>query len=219
MCVIAIKPKGTDFPEDGLFTALWERNPDGAGFMYADHGKVCIRKGFMRLPEFLEAAGELKESLTDPAGTPAVFHFRIATHGGTKPGNCHPFAISDSVAVLQNPLVNTDVGVAHNGTIYVTPRPDISDTMEYILTGLSCIKKRNPRFFEDERELRRIGYAIGSRMAFLAADGTIATVGDFTEEDGMLFSNTLFRHARRRTSGSGTYSYEDEEYGRLGLWD
>lgn len=190
MCIIAIKPAGVPFPRSTILSTMWVNNPDGAGFMYADGGRVHIHKGYMEWDEFASAMEELKSSKLDLVKTPIVFHFRITTHGGTRPENCHPFAITDNVAILKKPIIHTDVGVAHNGIIPITPRKDISDTMEYIVSQLSVIKGINRKFYEQKKFLKLIENAIASKMVFLAGDGTISTIGEFAEDEGgMLFSN------------------------------
>ena len=35
MCIIAIKEKGIDMPNEKILETMFEHNPDGAGFMYA----------------------------------------------------------------------------------------------------------------------------------------------------------------------------------------
>ena len=46
MCVICYKPKGIAFPEERILQNCFDNNPDGAGFMWPENGKVHIRKGF-----------------------------------------------------------------------------------------------------------------------------------------------------------------------------
>ncbi len=61
MCVILVKEKGIELPTKKVLKCCWERNPDGAGFMFNDYGKVIIMKGFMTFEEFylrLQTANE-----------------------------------------------------------------------------------------------------------------------------------------------------------------
>ena len=191
MCIIAIKDAGVKMPSDATITTMWTNNPDGAGFMYAKGGKVYIEKGFMKLDSILNRLHRLESSL-DITATPFVLHFRITTHGGTSPENCHPFPISNNVSILQKPSVPTDIGVAHNGIIPITPRPGISDTMEYIATQLAYLKRANKKFYQNKNYMRLIENATHSKMAFLVGDGTIATIGQFQEHESMLYSNSSF---------------------------
>lgn len=191
MCIIAIKKSGVKMPSDDTITTMWTNNPDGAGFMYAKDGKVYIEKGFMQLDSLLKRLHQLAGCL-DVTETPFVLHLRITTHGGTSPENCHPFPISNNVSVLQKPSMPTDVGVAHNGIIPITPRPKISDTMEYIVTQLAYIKRYCKQFYLNKNCMKLIENAIHSKMVFLAADGTITTIGSFQDHEGVLYSNSSY---------------------------
>ena len=116
MCIIAAKPAGVKLPERDVFRTMWDGNSDGAGFMYVENGHVKIEKGFMKYKNFTKALDKVAGRL-DLTKTPMVFHFRITTHGGTKPENTHPFPITDNIGALKKHTMTTDVGVAHNGII------------------------------------------------------------------------------------------------------
>lgn len=195
MCIIAAKAKGVAMPDDQTIENMWYGNSDGAGFMYAENGKVYIRKGFMEYSQFRKALDELAAT-HDMTQLPLVMHFRITTHGGTKPANCHPFPITDSVGVLSKLETKCRVGVAHNGVIDITPRKGISDTMEYIASQLAPLSRAVPEFYKNKHLIEMIYNATGSRLAFLTRDGSIYTVGDFIEDGGMLYSNTSYRYSR-----------------------
>ena len=195
MCIIAAKAKGVAMPSDQTIENMWYGNPDGAGFMYAENGKVYIRKGFMEFDQFRKALDELAAT-HDLTQLPLVMHFRITTHGGTKPANCHPFPITDSIGVLSKLDTKCRVGVAHNGVIDITPRKGISDTMEYIASQLAPLSRAFPEFYKNKHLIEMIYNATGSRLAFLARDGSIYTVGDFVEDNGVLYSNTSYRYSR-----------------------
>lgn len=205
MCIIAAKARGVTMPDDQTIENMWYGNSDGAGFMYAENGKVYIRKGFMEYSQFRKALDELAAT-HDMTQLPLVMHFRITTHGGTKPANCHPFPITDSIGVLSKLETKCRVGVAHNGVIDITPRKGISDTMEYIASQLAPLSRAVPEFYKNKHLIEMIYNATGSRLAFLARDGSIYTVGDFIEDGGMLYSNTSYRYSR---------SWRDFNYGWL----
>lgn len=95
MCIIAAKPAGVKMPSRDTIRTMWAGNPDGAGVMYAQDGKVRIDKGFMKLSDLEAHLDKLERSL-DLTATGVVLHFRITTHGGTCPENCHPFPLTDS---------------------------------------------------------------------------------------------------------------------------
>lgn len=195
MCIIAAKAAGIAMPPQETIRRMWDANRDGAGIMYVEKGKVCIEKGFMKYEPFQTALDGLSHRL-DLTAVPLVMHFRITTHGGTKPENCHPFPITDSIGALKKLTCTTDLGVAHNGIIPISPRRGISDTMEYIASQLAPLKRALPRFYTNRDAMLLIKNAIESRMAFLTKDGTIYTVGDFIEDEGILYSNSSYQKTR-----------------------
>ena len=127
MCIIAAKAAGIPMPNRERIKTMWDGNRDGAGLMYVENGQVRIEKGFMKYKDFTKVLDRLEKRL-DLTATPVVMHFRITTHGGTKPENCHPFPITDNVGALKKLTITTDLGVAHNGIIPISPRKGISDT-------------------------------------------------------------------------------------------
>lgn len=195
MCVICAKPAGVEMPSDEYIENMWFANPDGAGIMYLTGGSVRIEKGFMEYDNFMNRLLELREE-HDLTKSPVVMHFRITTHGGTKPENCHPFPISDSVGILSKLVQNTSIGVAHNGIIDITPRKGISDTMEYIISQLYPLSKACPKFYQNKWLMKMVSNAIDSKMAFLTSQGEIYTIGEFQEEAGIRYSNNSFKRPR-----------------------
>lgn len=207
MCIIAAKPAGIAMPSDETIETMWYNNPDGAGFMYAKDGRVQIEKGFMSLDAFTAALARAAKE-TDLTATGVVLHFRIATHGGTKPENTHPFPVSGSMAALRKLRVTTDLGVAHNGIIRtVTPRDkNTSDTMEFIASELSLLYKGCPKFYEDKNLMQLVEELCGSKLAFLLGDGSIHTVGRFNECSGILYSNYSYEPYKPKYFSSYPYS-------------
>ena len=211
MCIIAAKPAGVAMPSRGTIRTMWDGNRDGAGLMYLEGGKVTIEKGFMTYKSFAKKLDQLEKRL-DLTRTPVVMHFRITTHGGTKPENCHPFPITDSVGALKKLTSRTDIGVAHNGIIHIIPRSGISDTMEYIASQLAPLKRALPRFYENKNAMLLVKNAIDSKMAFLTKEGKIYTVGDFVTDKGVLYSNRSYIKSSLRYRDLGSWNcYADFE--------
>lgn len=212
MCIIAAKAAGIPMPNRDVIRTMWDGNHDGAGIMYVANGQVKIEKGFMKYKDFTKVLDRLERQL-DLTATPVVMHFRITTHGGTKPENCHPFPITDNVGALKKLTITTNIGVAHNGIIPITPRKGISDTMEYIASQLAPLKKALPRFYENKHAMLLVKNAIESKMVFLTKDGKLYTIGDFIEDGGVLYSNGSYRGNINR--------YRDCTLGCYGLdeWD
>ena len=184
MCIICVKPSYTSKPSESILQTMWNHNKDGAGFMYADGGKVYIRKGFMHYEKFKKALDKVPEHL------PIVMHFRIATHGGINPGMCHPFPLSEDVKHLTATNYTTDFAIAHNGIIPIEPRKGLSDTAEYIASQIYPLSQALPGWYQNPHALRMVENAIHSRMAFLSGKGEIVTIGNgWMQEDGILYSN------------------------------
>ena len=172
MCIIAAKPAGVKMPARNVIENMWMHNSDGAGIMYTNKGGVRIEKGFMTYDAFAKHLDELSKKI-DLDKISVVMHFRITTHGGTKPENCHPFPVTDSIGMLKKLTCDTRLGVAHNGVIDITPRKDISDTMEYIASQLAPLYKGVPKFYENKHLMQMVSNAIDSKMAFLLPSGKI----------------------------------------------
>lgn len=202
MCIIASKPAGIEMPRAQYIRNMFNNNDDGAGLMYAVNNKVHIAKGFMDYASFQNKLDDL-DAVYGLKNLPLVMHFRITTHGGTNPENCHPFPIADSEGLLKKLRCKTDIGVAHNGVIEITPRKGISDTMEYIISQLAPLKKAAPLFYQNKWLLKMIYNAIDSKMVIMDSKGEVTYIGDFKEEDGIKYSNSSYAYS---------YKYSDFPY-------
>lgn len=209
MCIICAKPAGVKFPSDKYIENMWDGNSDGAGIMWTSNNKVHIKKGFMEFKDFKRFVAKLKKRY-DVEKIPVVMHFRITTHGGTKPENTHPFPVSSKIKNLKALEYCTDLGVAHNGTITIKNPPDISDTMAYISQRMSRIRTRDGAFYKKQSMLDKIEKEITSKMCFLDNRGNLKFIGKFETEDGIFYSNTSYLGYRRWYSN---YSYYDSYYG------
>ena len=92
------------------------------------------------------------------------------------------------------------IGVAHNGIIQLTSDPDnhrYSDTALFITQYLTMLIKRREDL-RDQRILDTIWRLAQSKFAILDGGGYIATVGQFLNRDGLLFSNASFQGWRYR---------------------
>ena len=191
MCIIAIKKKGVDLPNDQTIKTMFENNSHGAGFMYTYKKAVHIEKGFMTVDDFINRLHELDKTL-DLKNLALVLHFRITTHGGTSQANTHPFTISDKADKLKELELITDLGVAHNGVIDIQ-RPDhsISDTMRYIQVVLNPLKRLDNQFYLKNDIVELLEATAKSKLTFLDCDGNIKYIGDFNTDKttGMIYSN------------------------------
>ena len=190
MCIICVSPKRVRQPNVTTIRRMFRNNPDGAGYMVARDGKVTISKGFMDVDEYIEAIRAEHFTAKDPV----VYHFRISTQAGVNPEMTHPFPLSNRIEHMKVLDVECSCGVAHNGVIRLTTDPrngEYSDTALFIANYLSLII-REPGDLKDERVLTLIHRLAGSKLAIMDGDGYIATVGEYINQKGLLFSNTSF---------------------------
>jgi predicted glutamine amidotransferase len=211
MCVIAVKPQKVKMFSESLIEDMWDRNPDGAGFMYTLKKRVYIEKGFMTQKELSNAIAGLEKRIKKYDLTlkdlSLIMHFRITTHGGTNRGNTHPYPVHYKSEFLQALDMYTSLGVAHNGIIHsVTPKQNESDTIEYIRSILVPLYKADKLFYQKDNFVELIQNTIdGSKLAFLDTHGEITMVGAFDKVDGCYFSNLY--HDWKSSYGSHGYGY------------
>ena len=176
MCIICVSKSGVRQPTVTELNTMFRNNPDGAGYMVARHGMVSISKGYMDFGEFLNAVR--REHFTERDSV--VYHFRISTQAGVNPEMTHPFPLSNRLERMEKLDTTCRIGVAHNGVIRLTADPDnrrYSDTALFITQYLRVLIQRR----EDLRD-RRV----------LDGGGYVATVGEFLNQDGLLFSNASY---------------------------
>ena len=204
MCIIVAKPMDVAMPDTDTLFSCFESNPDGAGFMWADGKSVHIRKGFMTWEDFEEALdaeipGQKRKELA------IVMHFRIATHGKVQPMCCHPFPVSSSLEDLQRTRCESRFGIAHNGIIQGrTTNDKRSDTMDFVMKVVAPLAKMNANFMRNSHALDLLEGACGSKLAILENSGELVTVGDFVEDEGILYSNTSYLTWSKRYSSYGS---------------
>lgn len=189
MCIVVYKPAEADLPDYEILKRCFNKNPDGAGYMFARNDKVHIRKGYVNFDEFYE---HLTRDYMTQDGV-FVMHFRITTHGGTKPENTHPFPVSKNVLDLTMLDCYSNIGVAHNGILSISSKlaGQYSDTQMFITNYLALLLKNNPKYYEDEDTKHLINDMIGdtNRLAILSNDGHCELFGTFNEHDGCYYSN------------------------------
>jgi hypothetical protein len=169
---------------------MWNKNPHGAGFMYARSKYVYIKKGYMSFDAFYDAVQAEHFTKDDVV----VYHFRISTQGGVNPEMTHPFVLSDKLEDMKILHTRTNIGICHNGIICLTSNGDsrYSDTAYFITDYLSGMVEK-PSDLKNSVLLHKIESLIGSKMAFLDYAGNVNTVGTFvTDVTGLKFSNSYF---------------------------
>ena len=194
MCVIVAKKMGIELPSKKILENCFDINPDGAGLMYVNENKkIVIEKGFMTFEAFYKKLMELDKKY-DLKKKALVMHFRITTQGGTSPENCHPFPITDDEKKLKATYLEcNDVAFAHNGIISLYSMRDdkgMSDTMLLSKELLYPLFNYNKKFYKQEHNQELIEEIIGTdKIAFLDNEEKIITIGEFKEDEGVLYSN------------------------------
>jgi len=184
-------------PSNKLLKRAFTNNPNGFGLAYRiAAGMPHIKKGAMTF----KAVKRLLRSTPDLVEADVILHFRLATSGYIYEGNCHPFPLSRNVDHLTALEVTSRMAVAHNGIIYTSTKPStvyyeagkrwgnegdaLSDTQEFVRDylvdiGDSIFNKGVRKLIEDDTM---------SKFAILTTKG-ILLIGDFTNENGLYFSN------------------------------
>lgn len=179
MCIAISKPKETLIPHTYLEQS-WKNNDDGAGFMYAEQGKLHIQKGFLSFDHFMSKYTPHEEK-------PCVVHFRIATHGHINKDNTHPFQVSETL------------GFVHNGIISnVSCASDVSknDTHHFNEQYLKKLYEQDKNFIYKDIYKNLIAKFIGSsKLIFLNNEGesTIINKSLGKEDNGVWYSNHSYK--------------------------
>lgn len=194
-------------PPMSTLETCFKNNPDGAGFMYAKAGLVTGHKGYFKFEELKRSLMKLEAREGSLDALAMVFHFRIATHGGVRKDNCHPFPVCGTYSGMRKLHFSCRNAFAHNGIIKsVLADGDIknnhvSDTMVFGKKVIFGLLRSNGGKFDDEKTSAVLRKKAGSKLAFLNGDGVIKTIGDFNTQDGVLYSNYSYSYVRT------TYAY------------
>ena len=205
MCIAIYKPRNVEVDQATL-AQCFKSNPDGAGFMYAEQGRLTINKGYFSFDEFWEA-------FQPHANKHAAIHFRIKTHGAVDEVNCHPFR------------VNNTLGFIHNGIISGHGSKEHSDTYMFNEEIIKPMMKRFGKNVIHDDTIRNliekyIGY---SKLVFLNnyGDYTIFNESSGHWHNGAWFSNSSYKPPVPKVEPKtpqiyrGGYPYDDiKEYPR-----
>ena len=183
MCIIIHKPAGITLA-DSLYRICFLGNPDGAGFSYAEGGKITVRKGFFKHDDLMEA---MKEHLHRDL----VIHYRYATHGEKNTHNCHPWLINGCHK-------GYGFAVSHNGILDHRSTNEQSDTGCFVEDILAPMLRRDPWFLDQDYCREMLGKFIGSfnKLCIQRSDGVVQYInGDAGVKDlGCWFSNSGYKY-------------------------
>lgn len=167
-------------------------NADGAGIAWFDNtGKASYKKNM--------TAKELDAFITD-LPLPYVIHFRLASVGGKNPLLTHPFEVSiDSPLRLEG---SADKLLVHNGHIndwdmYLAAAgidtPEDKSPMSDSRAIAMIISKNNEKFLDKLR---------GNYVLIDATKERFRLFGHFTKENGIYYSNMIWKYRTRSISSS-----------------
>ena len=159
MCIAIYKPHGTK--------PLWEKyknghdgNPHGWGFAVVNKGRLVVQHGYDANPD--KSWRKFRRAFGRFGGNQAIIHFRWATHGNKEAANCHPYMVSDSLAMIHNGVISIDCDIDKTK----------SDTWHYVQHVVKPLHRENPNFFlaAHHSYLQKKAH-YSSKFAFLRADG------------------------------------------------
>lgn len=213
MCIIVSKGKGVAMPSKTILQNCFNRNKDGAGLMYVNKGNVVIRKGFMTFKDFYDYIEKLERTydLTEKA---LVMHFRISTGGNVDAGNCHPYPVTADAQRLRCTRINTTLGMAHNGIISDYSRKDkvLNDTQCFVRDCVSVLYEYDNEFYNNPRVMNMLKDVAGSKLCFLDANENIYYIGDFVEDEGIMYSNTTYKTYYSYPATKYVYNKKTKKY-------
>jgi hypothetical protein len=175
MCLAIYKP-ATTRPDWDAYRNGFAVNDDSWGFAVVVNGTLVTRCGIGNFEEFREAFEPYSECQS-------IIHFRWATHGKKDTGNCHPFLVSESLAMIHNGVISIECEVDK----------DRSDTWHFNELVLKPLYARDADFYRRNEVVytQQLAHK-GSKFVFLRADGDFCIWnegdGDW-EDDGHWYSN------------------------------
>ncbi len=181
MCVAIVLPAGRKISAQ-MIAASWMQNDDGAGFAYADGGKVVLNKGHMTLGSFMNEFQRARAKFEDRN---FLLHFRIRSKGAENAENTHPYVYKHGVMIHNGTLNGT-------GAQYHTGK---SDTAMFL-------DKFGDSFTYDflSKNKSELGTAIAyNKLAFLFPTGQYVIINEKNgqwQDDVWYSNNFAFNRAR-----------------------
>ena len=200
MCLIIYSPKNKPIPRTSLANGQ-SSNSDGAGIMWMKGGAVFVAKGFKLLAKLVKKLEELE---ADTSVDALAVHFRRGTVGAAVPALTHPFVLpSHGAAFMHNGIISnySERPVGYKG----------SDTSWFAYNFLA----KFPADWLHQEELRNKVYkeTSGQKMLYFYP-GFVHRTGDWTEDEGLWYSNCGYKSWTNSTTRGGYYGcdYDDSDY-------
>jgi len=206
MCVIAVKYKGVDLPQEEHLRACEIRNRDGIGvaLLKADATEIMIKKDFTDIDVFIKWFYEIVKKEDT-----CIIHYRFATHGLKDVGNRHPFPITQNKELLRKPELVCQMAVAHNGVLSeYQHHKKYSDTQKFVLDILSDETIKNNLANPKIRKLIN-NFLEKDKLVVLQADGTLYYWGEWVKVGEVYYSNASYLDKKVEYVGFGTPYYDN----------
>lgn len=216
-----LKDKEVPVTEDD-FKANLAKNADGTGIMFANNGKVIVRKALKTVQEQVDLFNHYTKSVTNGAINELIIHSRLATHGLKNELNCHPYQ------VLDKEKDGDEVWCMHNGIITCKGsdlEKDKSDTYNFLNYYVRPLIKGKLHLLDDIQFIEMLSSFIGkgNKLVFLDHTGKSYFVN---KDSGIIFkgktwlSNSYsginnYTVAKRETAKSYNYPARGYGYGSM----
>jgi predicted glutamine amidotransferase len=200
MCVIAVCNK-RKMTEDEIKNCF-DRNPDGTGIGWIEGDFNIYKKGFMNVDSFIEYYKTVNMF-------PHIVHFRIGTSGKNNDSLTHPFIVSAESPLLLEYKGRKSI-LFHNG-IFSEWRKTLQILYSY--GSKLCGDMNDTRilaamlsYFNDYTILNKI------YSKFIVLDKRVYDFGEFTEVNGIQFSNDSYKKYEFTYTYPAVYKYKYKNY-------
>jgi len=194
MCLIIHKPANTPMPSNRKMKKAFKANPDGAGIGIRFEDSWNVSKGFMAIGNFMREMKSYKDFLYDRE---VILHFRLGTSGMDKPGNCHPFPITDDVNLLRSLDYESNWIMAHNGIFgggqTIKDYGVITDTQVYIREVLNNPIIKNGLVNNVDETMKILSYTLGTDRIIIGGPHVTIRFGTWYTIEECLYSNEYWK--------------------------
>ena len=192
MCLGIYQPIGKTVTKDHLENGF-KNHGDGCGIVWAEGGKLHVKKGVgKKFEEFYADYEAVKQY-------PCLIHFRKSTSGKIDEANCHPFIFNEG-----------KLAAIHNGVLNIKCNDkDFSDTYHFVTLVLDPLIRKYHIPVNDGSLNYLICTSIGSdKLAVMDGNGKTYI---FNEEkgnwdEGIWYSNTSYKYQPTTSYGGGSSS-------------
>lgn len=214
MCILVYQPADKRISE-AMLADFHDHNPDGFGLMFAEDGKLYTLKS---VPEAGQSEEDHCKKVIDlynqhAIGRECLIHFRMRTHGDIDDANCHPYRVTDEVALMHNGVLSSSNPVDKSK----------SDTWHFIEYVLRPVLDSQPDLISNPEWVDFMSGLIGTSNKFgiMNSQGKICIVNQDSGvwHDGLWLSNTYawtttkFGYKPKHTYGYGYgYGYGSTNY-------